>query len=97
MAIHFKLDTLDRRILQMLTADARIPFVEVARKCKVSGAAVHQRMARMTEAGLISGSGFHLSPAGMGYMTCAFIGIQVNLTSTSTHNEVFEKSNKYPK
>jgi len=49
MANNFKLDTLDRRILRILTADARIPFVEVARKCKVSGAAVHQRMARMTE------------------------------------------------
>jgi Lrp/AsnC family transcriptional regulator, regulator for asnA, asnC and gidA len=96
MTNNFKLDTLDRRILGMLTADARIPFVEVARKCKVSGAAVHQRMARMTEAGLISGSGFRLSPAGLGYMTCAFIGIQVNLTSTSTHNEVFEKIKQIP-
>jgi Lrp/AsnC family transcriptional regulator for asnA, asnC and gidA len=32
----------------------------------------------------------------MGYLTCAFIGIQVNLTSTSTHNEVFNKIRKIP-
>ena len=29
-------------------------------------------------------------------MTCAFIGIQVNLTSTSTHNEVFSKIQQIP-
>mgnify|MGYP001087812029 CR=1 FL=1 len=91
MTNSFRLDTLDRRILELLLNDARIPYVEVARKCKVSGAAVHQRIGRMIEAGVIAGSGFNLDPKGMGYMTCAFIGIQVNLTQTSTHNEVFEK------
>jgi Lrp/AsnC family transcriptional regulator, regulator for asnA, asnC and gidA len=96
MATNFHLDILDRRILALLTRDARMPFVEVARKCNVSGAAVHQRVARMAEAGVISGSGFRLSSSGLGFMTCAFIGIQVNLTTTSTHNEVFEKIKKIP-
>lgn len=93
---HFKLDTLDRRILGLLTADARIPFVAVARKCKVSGAAIHQRVARMTEAGIIAGSAFKLNEWAMGYTSCAFIGIQVNLSSTSTHNEVFERIKEIP-
>jgi Lrp/AsnC family transcriptional regulator, regulator for asnA, asnC and gidA len=92
----FHLDSLDKRILSLLTKDARMPFVEVARKCRVSGAAIHQRVAHMTEAGVISGSAFRLSPQGLGYMTCAFIGIQVNLTSTSTHNEVFNKIKEIP-
>ncbi len=96
MPSSFKLDTLDRRILQNLLADARMPYTEIARKCKVSGAAIHQRMSRMIEAGIVSGSGLRLSPHGMGFMTCAFIGIQVNLTSTSTHNEVFEKIKEIP-
>lgn len=92
----FKIDTLDRRILALLIRDARTPFVEIARKCKVSGAAVHQRVSKMMEAGLIAGAHFKLSPQAMGYMTCAFIGIQVNLTSTSTHEEVFAKISCIP-
>ncbi|KAF0130393.1 MAG: Lrp/AsnC family transcriptional regulator regulator for asnA asnC and gidA [Bacteroidetes bacterium] len=96
MQSNFHIDTLDRRILALLLKDARTPFVEVARKCRVSGAAVHQRVAKLTEAGVIAGSHFSLSPKALGYMTCAFIGIQVNLTSTSTHNEVFQKIEQIP-
>lgn len=96
MEKNFHIDSLDKKILKILTTDSRIPFVEVARRCKVSGAAVHQRVSKMQEAGLIKGSTLLLSPKGMGYLTCAFIGIQVNLTSTSTHDEVFRKIQKIP-
>lgn len=96
MEKNFHIDSLDKKILKILTTDSRVPIVEVARRCKVSGAAVHQRVARMQEAGLIKGSTLLLSPKGMGYLTCAFIGIQVNLTSTSTHDEVFRKIQKIP-
>ncbi len=93
---NFHLDSLDRRILSLLTADARLPFLEVARKCKVSGAAVHQRVSKMIDAGVISGTQFNISQKGLGYFTCAFIGIQVNLTATSTHEEVFRKIEQIP-
>ncbi|MBN2236451.1 MAG: Lrp/AsnC ligand binding domain-containing protein [Bacteroidales bacterium] len=88
---NFHLDILDKRILRILREDARVPFVEVARKCGVSGAAVHQRVQKMNEAGLIRGSQFNLSPKVLGYHTLAFVGIQVNLTSNKTHEEVFQK------
>jgi Lrp/AsnC family transcriptional regulator for asnA, asnC and gidA len=96
MKPHFHLDSLDRRILSYLTADARMPFLEVARNCKVSGAAIHQRVQKMAEAGVISGTQFNVSPKNLGYLTCAFIGIQVNLTSTTTHEEVFRKIKHIP-
>jgi Lrp/AsnC family transcriptional regulator for asnA, asnC and gidA len=96
MQNHFHLDTLDRRILNLLLTDARMPFVEVARRCRVSGAAIHQRVNRMTEAGVIEGSKIKLNPKGLGLLTCAFIGIQVNLTSTRTHEEVFAKVKEIP-
>ena len=38
------LDSLDRHILKLISQDARIPFLEVARACNVSGAAIHQRV-----------------------------------------------------
>ena len=96
MIHHFHLDSLDKKILVILTADARIPYLEVARQCKVSGAAIHQRIQKMTEAGVISGTQFNLSNKGLGYLTCAFIGIQINLTTTRTHVEVFEKIRQVP-
>jgi Lrp/AsnC family transcriptional regulator, regulator for asnA, asnC and gidA len=96
MTDKFHIDSLDKRILNLLTRDARMPFLEVARRCKVSGAAIHQRVQHMLEAGVVSGTQFNLNPKGMGYLSCAYIGIQVNLSSTSTHQEVFNRIRKIP-
>ncbi len=93
---YFHIDNLDRKIINLLNTNARMPFVEVARRCRVSGAAIHQRVAKMEEAGVIAGSSLRLNPKGVGYQTCAFIGIQVNLTTNSTHDEVFKKIQKIP-
>lgn len=96
MEKNFHIDSLDRKILKQLINDSRIPFTEIAKICKVSGAAIHQRVRKMQEARIIKGSSMILDPKGMGYLTCAFIGIQVNLTSTSTHDEVFKKITRIP-
>lgn len=96
MEKNFHIDSLDKKILKFLNADARVPFVEIARNCNVSGAAIHLRVQKMVEAGVIRGSTLVLDPSAMDYHTCAFIGIQVNLTSTSTHDEVFNKIRKIP-
>lgn len=96
MLQNFHLDSLDKKIVALLSVNARMPFTEVARRCKVSGAAIHQRVSRMQEAGVVAGTSLRLNPAGIGFQTCAFIGIQVNLTSTSTHDEVFHKIEKIP-
>ena len=41
---HYKLDEMDRIILSELINDARKPYLEIARECGVSGAAIHQRV-----------------------------------------------------
>ncbi len=92
----FKLDSLDKRILSFLTRDARIPFLEIARKCNVSGAAIHQRVNQMIAGKVVSGSHFNVDPKGLGYGTCAFIGLVINLVSTSTHDVVFKKITQIP-
>ena len=92
----FKLTDLDKEILSIISNDAKMPFIEIARHCNVSGAAVHQRIQKMENSGLICGSQFNISPKHLGYMTCAYIGIQVNLTNTKTHNEVFNKISDIP-
>jgi len=96
MANHLQLDSLDKRILTILTQDARKPFLKVARRCGVSGAAVHQRVQKMLEEGVITGSQFNLNEKKMGFHTCAFVGIQVNLTKETTHDEVFQKISEIP-
>ncbi len=73
--VNLQIDDLDRKILSHITKNARIPFLEVARACGVSGAAIHQRVQRLMNIGVIKGSEFILNPSKVGYMTCAFVGI----------------------
>ncbi|MBN2487148.1 MAG: Lrp/AsnC ligand binding domain-containing protein [Bacteroidales bacterium] len=72
---NYYIDELDKKILSILTQNARIPFLEVARDCDVSGAAIHQRVQRLTKMGIISGSQFNIDPKKLGFNTCAYIGI----------------------
>jgi len=69
------IDDLDRKILKLITSNARIPFLEVARECGVSGAAIHQRVQRLVAVGVIVGSEFIVSPQKLGYNTTAYMGI----------------------
>jgi Lrp/AsnC family transcriptional regulator, regulator for asnA, asnC and gidA len=83
------IDSLDRKILSILTKNARIPFLEVARECNVSGAAIHQRVQRLTKLGIISGSQFTVDPKKLGYNTCAYMGIY--LDNAAYFDEVSKK------
>lgn len=74
----YQVDALDKKILQLIGKDARIPFLEVARICNVSGAAIHQRIQKLREHGIIKGSEFIIDNYKIGYQTCAFIGISLS-------------------
>ena len=81
MAIQ-KLDNLDKQILRIVSEDARVPFLEVARACNVSGAAIHQRIAKLTSMGVLQGSQFVINPekcirCGMCISRCKFGAISV--------------------
>ena len=69
------MDTLDEQILKLIADNARIPFLEVARACNVSGAAIHQRIQKLTNMGVLKGSEYVIDPEKIGYETCAYIGI----------------------
>lgn len=79
-------DSLDLKILSMLSKNARTPYLEIARECGVSGAAVHQRIQRLLASGTIVGSECLISPNAMGYDTCAYIGIF--LSNPSQYNSI---------
>ena len=56
-----KIDKLDKQILEIISQNARIPFKDVAAECGVSRAAIHQRVQRLIDLGVIIGSGYHKS------------------------------------
>ena len=89
-----KLDRLDKKILRMVSEDARVPFLEVARACNVSGAAIHQRIQKLTSLGILKGSQFVIDPERIGYETCAFIGL--NLKNPEKFDQVMEELKKIP-
>ena len=89
-----KLDALDRKILELVIADARVPFLEVARACNVSGAAIHQRIQKLTNLGILKGSQFNIDPEKIGYETCAYIGLY--LKDPERFDEVVEELRKIP-
>lgn len=68
-----KIDDLDKRILDIVMNNARIASKDVAQVCGVSRAAVHQRLQRMIDVGVISGSGYYVDPHDLGYGVCAYI------------------------
>ena len=88
------LDQLDKNILHEIANDARKPFLEVARKCNVSGAAIHQRIQRLFKFRVLKGSQFILSPEAIGYETCAFVGIF--LKDPSDFDRVIDELSKIP-
>lgn len=89
-----KIDSLDKRILEIISQSARIPFKDVAAECGVSRAAIHQRVQRLFDMGVIVGSGYHVSPKMLGYNTCTYVGIK--LEKGSMYKSVVEEMLKIP-
>ena len=91
---NLQIDSLDKKIIKMITKNARIPYMEVARECNVSGAAIHQRLQKLIRMGVITGSKFTIEPKKIGYKTCAYMGIF--LEQASLYNDVLQELKKIP-
>ena len=70
-----KLDGIDKKILKELTINSRKPILEISRIIGISGAAIHQRIRKLNESGIISGNHLKINPKTLGYSTLAFIGV----------------------
>ncbi len=82
-----KIDELDRKILSIITQNARIPFKDVAEECDVSRAAIHQRVQRLMDMGVITGSGYSVNPKSLGYQINTYIGISDHLNQSADFAE----------
>ena len=89
-----KIDSLDKKILGLISANARLPFKDVATECGVSRAAIHQRVQRLIDMGVIVGSGFHVNPVSLGYNTCTYV--RITLERGSMYKKVVAEFEKIP-
>ena len=89
-----QLDSLDFKILVMLSENARRPYLEIARECGVSGAAVHQRVQKLYSMGVIREAITVINPSSLGFDTCAYIGLMLKEPSKS--ERIIEAIRKIP-
>ncbi len=89
MGQNYQIDSTDRQILTLLLQDARLPYLEIARKLIISGGTVHQRIEKMKKSGIIEGSEIKLNLKRLGYDVVVFLG--VHLTSTKDMDHVLTK------
>ena len=89
-----KIDDLDKKILEIISQNARTPFKDVAVECGVSRAAIHQRVQRLIDLGVIIGSGYYVNPKMLGFHTFTYVGL--NLAKGSMYKEAIEELKKIP-
>ena len=89
-----QLDSRDIKILQMLSDNARKPYLEIARETGVSGAAIHQRIGKLQSIGIIKGSNTVIAPESIGYDTCAYLGIYIK--DPSKFDDIVDKLQQIP-
>jgi Lrp/AsnC family leucine-responsive transcriptional regulator len=77
MMLDYKLDLIDRQILQLLQENGRTPYAEIGRVVHLSAPAAAERIRRMEEAGLIEGYHARINPAKVGLHVLAFIRVSV--------------------
>ncbi len=92
--MNYPVDETDKKILSFLTKDARTPLTEIARSTGISAAAVNQRIKKLKDAGVITGSRVEVKPAALGLTVCAFIS--VSLTEDNKYAEVVEALKHVP-
>ena len=81
----YQIDQIDQKILSFLVKNARMPFLEIARECGVSGAAIHQRVKKMESMGIITGSTLLVKPKALGLNVCAFVGVSLAQANSYPH------------
>jgi len=87
-----QLDAIDLRILNELTVDARIPYIQLAKKLKISNTLVHQRMKKLFEKGILNKAKYLINPWKLGYQTSAYT--QIMLTDSKSMKSVEDKLSK---
>jgi len=76
-ATAFKLDNLDRRIIDLLQENGRLPQQEIARAIKLSQPAVAERIRKLEDRGVITGYVARVNAEKLGKDITAFVGVGI--------------------
>jgi Lrp/AsnC family leucine-responsive transcriptional regulator len=68
-------EALDRQILQLLAADGRTSYTDLGRATGLSTSAVHQRVRKLEERGVIQGYAARIDPVALGLPLTAFVSV----------------------
>jgi DNA-binding Lrp family transcriptional regulator len=71
------LDSLDVRLLSLLTAEPRIGVLECSRRLGVARGTVQARLDRLTSRGVIRGYGPSIDPVALGYPVTGFLTLEI--------------------
>ena len=82
-----ELDRIDRKILDVLQRNARVPLTELAQEVGLSASPVSERVRRLERSGVITGYHAHVNPQALGRPLLVF----VELTLSSKSGELFQK------
>ena len=72
------IDETDRKILNILSTDAKASLKQLGNACQMSPTAVHLRLKKLEEQKIITGSKSVIDTYQLGYQTQSFIGIYFN-------------------
>ena len=75
------MDEIDIKILDILMENARTPFVEIAKKLKVSEATIRKRVKSLEKRGVIKKYTIVVDPEKVGYRTIAIVGVDADPTN----------------
>ncbi|MGY1744480.1 Lrp/AsnC family transcriptional regulator [Blastococcus sp. SYSU D00695] len=69
------MDAVDRRLIELLQANGRASYAELARQVGLSAPAVHERVGKLETAGVITGYRAVVDPTAVGLDVTALIGV----------------------
>ena len=87
-------DKIDKIIIKGLINNARISIMQLSKLAGISGAAVHQRLKKLENSNLITGSKINLNARLLGFKTIAFVGIFLDKAMINT--EAVKKLDEIP-
>jgi len=84
------LDATDRALLVALQRDARRPVAELARAINLSASATAERLRRLQESGVVTGTRAVVDPVRAGYPIMAFVRLNYPLSNYGPFHEVLD-------
>jgi len=88
-----ELDETDRKLLNLLQGDAKVPYAKLAKRLGISSSGIYKRVKRLMDAGVIKKFVVVVDPQAVGKKLKAFIGVS---TSPGTCGQVIAQLNRRP-